>query len=106
MISLKTSLIFLTGEVILTGVFFFLNLFLNHKRQIFSIYSVLKGAFERIFLIFALLLGYENMLLVFGALKLGTRLEKDAARKISNDYFLIGNLLSIGAVLLYIYLFS
>jgi hypothetical protein len=71
---------------------------------LFSGYSIFKGVLERSFLTISLLLGYENILLVFGALKLGTRLEKDAELDVSNDYFLIGNLLSISAVLLYVYL--
>jgi hypothetical protein len=31
----------------------------------------------------------------FGALKLGTRLDTDKNDRVSNDYFLIGNLMSI-----------
>ena len=57
--------------------------------------SILKGVIERLVLFTALIHDYPQMLIAFGAMKLGTRLhdEKDAA--ISNTYFLVGNLVSI-----------
>lgn len=86
------------------GVFFLLNLFMNPKnKRLFSLSSILKGILERGILYFALLMGYNNIIMFFAALKLGTRLDQDKEKKISNDYFLVGNLISIGAVVLYIY---
>ncbi len=45
------------------------------------------------------------MIIFFGAIKLGTRLHEDNQNKISNDYFLIGNMISVGAVLGYQYVY-
>ncbi len=60
--------------------------------------SWFKGLIERLFLVFMLLAGFEGAaIVVFGAIKLGTRLDNDKDTKVSNDYFLIGNLLSIAA---------
>jgi len=41
----------------------------------------------------------KQILVVFGALKIGTRLDKSDA--IKNDYFIIGNFSSILAALIY-----
>ncbi|MDX1686112.1 MAG: hypothetical protein R3275_12815 [Saprospiraceae bacterium] len=61
-----------------------------------SIITVIKGILERLILYSGILMGYPQILIAFGALKIGTRIQsKD---HISNDYFLIGNLLSIGLV--------
>lgn len=58
--------------------------------------ATLKGVLERLVLYVGLLKGYSTVLVVFGALKLGTRLhDEEGSRKISNDYFLLGNFTSI-----------
>lgn len=58
--------------------------------------QTLKGVLERLVLFVGLLNGYSTVLVVFGALKLGTRLHEDEQNKgLSNNYFLIGNLLSL-----------
>jgi hypothetical protein len=44
-----------------------------------------------------LLNGIGHALVFFGALKFGTRIKVDD--KVSNDYFLIGNLVSVGLVI-------
>lgn len=60
--------------------------------------SWLKGWLERMFLVFLLLAGFEGAaIIVFGAIKLGTRVDRDKEEKVSNDYFLVGNIISIAA---------
>lgn len=61
--------------------------------------SAFKGILERFVLFIALYCGFTPILVVFGALKLGTRLDNKNA--IGNDYFLIGNFSSILAAVLY-----
>jgi len=56
---------------------------------------VLKGLLERLMLTSGLLLGYPTVLVVFGALKVATRLRDSNDNNISNDYFLVGNLCSL-----------
>lgn len=58
-------------------------------------WSILKGNLERLVLFTALLHDYPQMLIAFGAMKLGTRLHDEKKMEISNTYFLVGNLLSI-----------
>jgi hypothetical protein len=66
--------------------------------------SKFKGILERLTLMFCLVIGLSQVLIVFGALKIATRLDK--TKEITNDYFLIGNFISIliGAIYYYLYL--
>ena len=59
--------------------------------------QTLKGILERLVLFVGLINGYVTVLVVFGALKLGTRLhdEKGPNHVPTNDYFIVGNFLSI-----------
>ena len=61
--------------------------------------SVAKGLLERFTLYFCMVIGLTQVMVVFGALKLGTRLDK--TKEVTNDYFLIGNLISILATAAY-----
>lgn len=61
--------------------------------------SVLKGVFERFFVAYALFLGYPQILTLFAALKIATRIKDES--KISNDYYFIGNLISISLAIIY-----
>jgi hypothetical protein len=56
---------------------------------------VFKGLLERFFIYVSLINDLHSALTVFGALKLGTRLEDDKKVKVSNDYFFVGNLISV-----------
>lgn len=80
----------------------------NNKK--FDIKSVLKGLVERSFLTFSLIQGFPHALTLFGALKLGTRLkrseksetkEEQKLQSIYNDYYLIGNFISVGLSIYY-----
>ena len=63
--------------------------------------SVVKGILERAVLFTGLLHGFPQILIAFGALKLGTRLYEEKESEISNSYFLVGNLISILLAMLY-----
>ena len=94
-------LIFLGGELILLLVFEVLKKKIGPEKQrgVFNL-STLKGIFERLTIITGLLLGFPQILIAFGALKIGTRLHEEKESEISNNYFLIGNLISILAAML------
>ena len=95
-------------EVFLIIIFYAVSKWLNPKNpsknfeEKFT--SWLKGFLERLFLAFLLLANFQGgALILFGAIKLGTRLDSDRAKKVSNDYFVVGNFLSIaGAVVIYL----
>jgi hypothetical protein len=107
-------LIFLVGEILFNITFFqYLkeyfdvektseneseNKFLGFKISIF------KGLLERFVLYFALTINLTQILIVFGAIKIGTRFEKND--KIKNDYFLIGNFSSIFISIVYYFIFN
>ena len=63
--------------------------------------SIVKGILERVVLFTGLLFGFPQILIAFGALKLGTRFSTEQESRISNDYFLVGNLISILLALVY-----
>ena len=69
----------------------------NRKGLSFS--NVLKGWVERAFLVYALVAGYPQALTLFAALKIATRIKDDAT--ISNDFYLLGNLVSVSLAILY-----
>ena len=62
---------------------------------------MVKGILERAVLFVGLLYGFSQILIAFGALKIGTRLHKDQKSEVSNNYFLVGNLVSILLAMLY-----
>lgn len=81
---------------------------LNDKK--FDLKSIFKGLIERAFLTFSLIQGFPHALTLFGALKLGTRLkrteksdtkEEQKIQSIYNDYYLVGNFISVGLSIYY-----
>ncbi|WP_462249825.1 hypothetical protein [Ekhidna sp.] len=94
------SAIFFVGEIIALGLFFLITKIFDRDL---TISSVLRGVLERGFLYVILLVSLPQGMAFFGALKIATRLKDDD--KISNDYFLTGNLVSVLIVIGY-YLLS
>ncbi|MEP1032396.1 hypothetical protein [Ekhidna sp.] len=87
---LYQSAIFVIGELIALVIFFLVT---KMFRRSLTLSSVLRGALERGFLFIILLVNLPQGMAFFGALKIATRLKDDD--KISNDYFLVGNLVSV-----------
>ena len=61
--------------------------------------TIAKGLAERAFLTFALVNNLPQALTFFAALKIATRIQDED--KISNDFYLLGNLLSITLGIVY-----
>lgn len=106
---LISFLLFVTGELIANLIVFryIKNYFdpsqnksENQKKFLYLDISIFKGVLERFVLFVSLYFAYTPILVVFGALKLGTRLV-DSKDRISNDYFLVGNFTSILIAILY-----
>lgn len=99
------------SEVALTTLFSLLTPDFLKKRGL-DWKSILKGWIERLFLFVALVHGYPHVLTVFSALKLATRLKRDddqdkAGRGFNfNDFYLLGNFLSVMAAIIYVYWYS
>jgi len=65
----------------------------------------LKGVIERICLISGLLLNVPHILVAFGALKIGTKLDRNESdTKKDTEYYLVGNLISIMIAFVFIFL--
>jgi len=76
-----------------------------YKRSQIDIKSIFKGFVERLFLTLFLFNDIPNALTFFSALKLATRLKHNEINlEIDryNDYYLLGNLISVAIVLLYV----
>ena len=93
------SAIYMIGELLALPIFYGITKMFKRKL---TLSSVLRGALERLFLFIILLVDLPHGLAFFGALKIATRLKDDD--KISNDYFLVGNLTSVLMVIGYFYL--
>ncbi len=89
-------IVFIAQEAIALVVFPVLNHCLGPEgTRAWDQKAILKGVLERLVLYTALIHGYPQMLIAFGAMKLGTRLHTEQGSEISNTNFLVGNLLSV-----------
>lgn len=91
--------IFVVGELMALLIFFLVTKVFGRSL---SLSSVLRGALERSFIYIILIVNLPQGLAFYGALKIATRLKDDD--KISNDYFLTGNLISVLIVIGYYFL--
>ena len=98
----------LISEVALTFLFWIITRLLT-KRVGFDFRSLLKGLLERFFLFVSLTNGYAHALTFFSAIKLATRLKHDDTGRDQdrfNDYYLIGNMISVLAAIGYVQLWK
>lgn len=69
--------------------------------------AIILGVLERLVLFFGMTIGITQVVIMFGALKIGTKFNRSnngINDKKFNDYFLIGNLTSVLFALLYFFL--
>jgi hypothetical protein len=93
--TLKIVLILLGGEIVIHFILFLLSKFFGKAtKDRISLRSILKGILERIFIVVTLYHNMTQALTLLGALKIATRI-KDTEDKVSNDFFLVGNLISV-----------
>ena len=80
------------------------------KKIGFDFKSIFKGFVERLFLLITLVNDYPHALTLFSALKLATRLKhKDVDAETENkfnDFYLIGNMVSVIAATGYVSVFK
>jgi hypothetical protein len=101
--------IFAAGEAIAPFIFFYIQKLLlkePEKKIKLQKLSIAKGILERIVLLAGLCMGFVHILTLFGALKIGTRLNNHKNEVVSNDYFLLGNFVSVLLVFIYYWGFS
>lgn len=93
-------LIFIFGEIFATIVFKIIQYSLGGNFNCKIDRAVIKGILERLFLFLALIHELPQALIAFAAIKIGARfIEKES--KISNDYYYIGNVVSLLLAILY-----
>lgn len=87
------------GELILILIFAIMGMYKGNGFKD-SMISIVKGILERTFLTFSLIVDIPITIVFFSALKLGTRLVQ-TNDKITNDQFLVGNILSVFFSIIY-----
>lgn len=92
--------IFLIGEIVAYLVFLLVKKRFEKKWQWRIDIQVIKGWLERFFLFLCLVYNLPHALIAFGAIKIGTRVN-DKDNKVSNDYFFVGNMVSLLLVIFY-----
>jgi uncharacterized membrane protein len=98
-------LILLVLEIVLAFVFSVVSQ-VFYKKMGLDFKSILKGIFERAFLVVSLYYNYPHALTFFSAVKLATRLkhtekeEEDQNR--FNDFYLFGNFMSVIMAIIYV----
>jgi hypothetical protein len=82
---------------------FFFNLIGMYRHKSFrtNLMALMKGIFERSFVTIGLMVDLPVAIVFFGALKLGTRLDDENKNSVSNDQFLLGNMASVLAAIMY-----
>ena len=91
------AVIFILGEGVAWGLFFVLRSTMHEQEGGQPrLRAILKGIIERLMLTIGMINGFPQIIIAFGALKIATRLHDEKRDKeISNDYFLMGNFLSM-----------
>ena len=100
------SLVFVLGECVAYPVFYLVKRrYLQDRAAALKFFGnvgpTLSGMLERACMYIGLLAGFPQILIAFSAIKLGTRLDDERKKKVSNEYFLTGNLISILFSMLY-----
>ena len=95
-------------EILLWFIFSIVAKFYYKKTEI-DVESLFKGCLERLFLVLFLYNDLPHALTVFSALKIATRLkheEGSGETQRFNNYYLIGNLISVSMSLFYLFLWN
>lgn len=101
-------LIFFFSEVLIAFVFAIIAQIFYQKIGL-DFKAIFKGIIERLFLFITLINGYTQALTFFSALKLATRLKHNdnlSQMEGFNDYYLLGNLISVSVAIFYVWLFK
>ncbi len=99
MTDLLICIAIITGTELLSIAIFITLVKVSKSKKKVSPGSIFKGIFERSFIVFSLISGYPQALTLFAALKIATRIKDDD--RISNDYYLVGNLISVSLAIMY-----
>ena len=97
--------ILLISEIVLAFAFSAISQ-IFYKKLGLDFKSIVKGLFERLFLVVSLYFGYPHALTFFSAVKLATRLKHtekaESDQNKFNDFYLFGNFVSVIAAIAYV----
>ena len=97
-------ILIITGIELLGHLLFWIFSRWNEKTVRLTFKSIFKGLLERTFITFTLLSDLPHALTFFAALKIATRIKEED--NISNEYYLVGNILSVSMAIIYFNLLS
>jgi len=106
MIYFKIVVVIFLFEIILAFLFSVISQ-LFYKKLGFDFRSIFKGLIERMFLVISLYSNYPHALTFFSAIKLATRLKHSEPEEMVdkfNDFYLIGNVISVSVAMGYVFL--
>jgi len=90
----QISMLIVLGEAFILLLFYLISRFIGKtNRDKITRASILKGFVERAFVLTILWFNLASALTLLGALKIATRIKDED--KVSNDFFLLGNLISV-----------
>ena len=104
----KAVVIFGTGEVIALGLFYIVRKAFQADKSEQRLLDSMSGAIERLVILCGFYMGISQVLAMFGVFKGAIRLKpsEDSNVKKTNEYFFIGNLLSVLLVLVYYWIYT
>ena len=92
---LNVSVIVVGGEILIHLLFYIISRLIGKQnRDKINFTTIFKGIIERCYVVTVLFMEVASALTLLGALKIATRI-KDEDNKVTNDFFLIGNLVSV-----------
>ena len=97
---LIAAFIYIAGEIAAIGLFWQVRKHYAYKSETPNS-AIIAGMLERFVIFTGLYMGVTQILAMFGALKIGTRVNKDKDDKKTSEYFVVGNLLSVLLALAY-----
>lgn len=100
--------IMIISEIMLWFIFSVVAKYYYKKNEI-DLGSLFKGLLERLFLVLFLYNDIPHALTIFSALKIATRLKHEETGEETqrfNNYYLIGNLISVSVSLFYMFLWK
>lgn len=102
---LKYLILWVILESTLTLVFFSIEKLILKKGITLNLSSISKGMLERLMLILGLINGYPQIITAFVALKIAHKISSNKVKSF-DDFFLLGNIISVSSAIIFVWLIN
>jgi len=99
-------IVFILGEVVAFILFLIIRYIWDVDKKGFNWTAIGIGVLERLVLFFGMAMNITQVIILFGALKIGTMVSAKKEKSKDLDYFLVGNLTSVLLALFYIFFYQ